>query len=244
MEKGLEKGQALALRRRPCVSVLVCHARGSRQQRATSTTAVRWGFGWCCPRGFGTVPHLRHRGASLRLAAHHVHRHPATRQAAPPPRLTRPLGRSCLSAGTRKCFPGVLGLGGTTHSSSHKRLREEGPWQRPSPGFAPLAASQRTRLPRARLAAKALSQSKIVSCVCGEREGFSWVRREVHRAAANDKRGLTRLGSARRWAWRQKDRAAQRQRDGQDTHRSAPLVALAPSEKIQLPGASCRRQGW
>ena len=54
-------------------------------------------------------------------------------------------------------------------------------------------------------------------------------------AAANDKRGLTRLGSTRRWAWRQRDRAAQRQRDGQDTHRSAPLIVLAPSEKIQLP---------
>ena len=48
-------------------------------------------------------------------------------------------------------------------------------------------------------------------------------------------RRLTRLGSARRWAWRQRDRAAQIQRDGQDTHRSAPLIVLAPSEKIQLP---------
>jgi hypothetical protein len=48
-------------------------------------------------------------------------------------------------------------------------------------------------------------------------------------------RWLTRLGSARRWAWRQRDRAAQRQRDGQDTHRSAPLIVLAPSGKIQLP---------
>ena len=129
----------------------------------TSTTFVRRG---CTMR---PRSHLRHRSASLRLAAHHVHGYPATRQAAPPPRLSRPLGRSCLSVGTRKCFHGVLGLGGTAYGSGHKRLREEGPRQSPSPGFAPPAASQRTRLPRARLAAKALSQSKIVSCVCGER---------------------------------------------------------------------------
>jgi hypothetical protein len=61
------------------VSTHICRARARAQQRATlsSTTAVQW------VSGGSARSHLRRRGASLRLASHHVRGHPATRQPAP-----------------------------------------------------------------------------------------------------------------------------------------------------------------
>ena len=51
--------------------------------------------------------HLRLRGASLRLAAHHVRGNPAIRQPAPARACPVPIGRSPLSAGEWS-LPGVL----------------------------------------------------------------------------------------------------------------------------------------
>ena len=83
--EGPSKRPRTGLHRRPCVSAHVCHARARAQQCTTSTTAVQL---YCralagSVRGFSTMSHLRRRGASLRLASHHVGGHPATRQLAP-----------------------------------------------------------------------------------------------------------------------------------------------------------------
>ena len=90
--EGPSKRPRTGLHRRPCVSAHVCRARARAQQCTTSTTAVQL---YCralasSVRGFSTMSHLRRRGASLRLAAHHVHGHLATRQPAPPPTCPAP----------------------------------------------------------------------------------------------------------------------------------------------------------
>ena len=66
-----------ALDRRPRVSTHVCRARSRTITRDSLVYAVRW------VSGGSARSHLRRRGASLRLASHHVHGHPATRQPAP-----------------------------------------------------------------------------------------------------------------------------------------------------------------
>ena len=126
--EGPSKRPRTGLHRRPCVSAHVCRARARAQQCTTSTTAVQlYGRALASSvRGFSTMSHLRRRGASLRLAAHHVHGHLATRQPAPPPHLSRPLGRSHLSVGAGKCSWRRRHRR-TAHGSSHKRSREEGP---------------------------------------------------------------------------------------------------------------------
>ena len=90
--EGPSKRPRTGLHRRPCVSAHVCRARARAQQCTTSTTAVQM---YCraladSARGFSMMSHLRCRGASLRLAAHHVHGHLATRQPAPPPTCPAP----------------------------------------------------------------------------------------------------------------------------------------------------------
>jgi len=66
-----------ALDRRPRVSTHVCRARSRTITRDSLLYAVRW------VSGGSARSHLRRRGASLRLASHHVRGHPATRQPAP-----------------------------------------------------------------------------------------------------------------------------------------------------------------
>ncbi len=66
-----------ALDRRQRVSTHVCRARSRTRTRDSLLYAVRW------VSGGSARSHLRRRGASLRLAAHHVRAHPAIRQPAP-----------------------------------------------------------------------------------------------------------------------------------------------------------------
>ena len=121
--EGPSKRPRTGLHRRPCVSAHVCHARARAQQCTTSTTAVQlYGRALASSvRGFSTMSHLRRRGASLRLAAHHVHGHLATRQPAPPPHLSRPLGRSHLSVGAGKCSFGVAAPPTAQATSDHAK---------------------------------------------------------------------------------------------------------------------------
>ena len=96
-----------ALDRRPCVSAHVCRARARAQQRATSTTAVLQGFGWFCPGvRHGVSPSASRRQPPPRSTSRP--RAPGHPPARADPRLSRPLGRSHLSAGGWKS-PGVLG---------------------------------------------------------------------------------------------------------------------------------------
>ena len=96
--EGPSKRPRTGLHRRPCVSAHVCRARARAQQCTTSSTAVQL---YCraladSARGFSMMSHLRCRGASLRLAAHHVHGHPATRQ--PTPARACPIPSACRLA--------------------------------------------------------------------------------------------------------------------------------------------------
>ena len=80
-KEGLQKGHAQVCTRPPAARKHTRLPRALAHNNARLCEALLYAVRWVS--GGSARSHLRRRGASLRLASHHVHGHPATRQPAP-----------------------------------------------------------------------------------------------------------------------------------------------------------------